>query len=92
MKKPPLHKKERKPLKIAVWENMQLLGLTLTIIGQITVGAWFLLGQGLWLIANLIAVTRNFVLKRAMADKVKDITLTGITAGLIVLNLFGGLF
>lgn len=83
---------EKKPLKVTIWENMQLLGLTLTIIGQVTVGAWFLVGQGLWLVANLIAVTRNFILKRAMADKIKDITLTGITIGLILLNVFGGMF
>lgn len=87
-----MEKEVQKTTKTKVWENMQLLGLSLTIVGQVTVGMWFLVGQGLWLIANLIAVVRNFVLHRPMADKVKDITLTAITTGLIVLNLFGGIF
>lgn len=87
-----MEKEVQKTTKTKVWENMQLLGLSLTIVGQVTVGIWFLVGQGLWLIANLIAVVRNFVLHRPMADKVKDITLTAITTGLIVLNLFGGIF
>ena len=83
---------KEKTTKEKVWENIQLLGLSLTIIGQVTVGLWFLVGQGLWLAANLLAVVRNFILHRPMADKVKDITLTAITLGLIVLNLFGGMF
>lgn len=83
---------QKKNSSIVFWENIQLLGLSLTIAGQITVGAWFIVGQSLWLVANLIAVTRDFILKRPMADKVKDIALTAITAGLIALNLFGGMF
>lgn len=82
----------KKPLKVLVWENLQLLGLALTIFGQITVGAWYLVGQGVWLAANLIAVARNFALHRATADKIKDITLTAITGALIALNIFGGMF
>lgn len=82
-------KKDRKTL---IWENLQLIGLALTIVGQITVGAWFLVGQGLWFVSNIIAVSRDFVLKRPAADKIKNITLTGITAGLIILNIFGGMF
>lgn len=83
---------QQKDHSIIFWENIQLLGLGLTITGQITIGLWFLVGQGLWLAANLIAVARDFILKRPMADKIKDIALTAITAGLIALNLFGGLF
>ena len=75
-----------------IWENLQLFCLGLTIFGQIVVGAWFLLGQGAWFVANLIAVIRDFVLHRPPADKIKNIVLTAITAGLIVLNVFGGIF
>lgn len=74
------------------WENLQLLVLALTILGQMTVGAWFLVGQGVWLVANLIATTRDFILHRPFADKVKNIVLTTITLSLILLNVFGGLF
>ena len=71
-----------------MWENIHYLVLALTIIGQITVGGNFLLGQSLWLVANIITVTRCFVLKRPTADKVKDCTLLAITIGIVTLYLF----
>lgn len=83
---------QKKDMKTLIWENLQLLVLALTIIGQITVGIWFLVGQGIWFISNIITVVRDFVLKRPAADKIKNIALTAITAGLIILNVFGGLF
>lgn len=67
-----------------LWENLQYAGLALTIIGQIVIGPMWLLGQILWAIANVIAVSRDFALTRPLADKVKDIGLTALTLGLIV--------
>ena len=84
--------KEKKSTAQLVWENLQLLGLALTIFGQITIGMSYLLGQGVWLVANIIALARDFALHRPPADKIKNGALLGITAGLICLNLFGGLF
>lgn len=67
-----------------MWENIHYLVLVLTIVGQITVGGNFIVGQSIWLIANIITVTRCFVLKRPTADKVKDCTLLAITLGIVV--------
>ena len=72
---------------LSAWENAQLITLGLTILGQITVGASFFIGQSAWLIANVISVTRDFILHRPLADKVKDITLLAITTGLIVASI-----
>ncbi len=69
--------------KMKVWENIQLFVLMLTIIGQVTVGASFIIGQGLWLVANTIALIRDFILKRPTADKIKNATLWAITCGLV---------
>lgn len=66
-----------------IWENIQYLGLALTIVGQIVIGPWWLLGQSLWEVANLISVSRDFALHRPTADKVKDICMTALTTGLI---------
>lgn len=79
----------KKNLKVTVWENMQLLTLMGSICGQVTIGMSFLLGQGLFLAANIIALTRNFVLHRPVADKVKDGCLTALTLGLIIAYLLG---
>lgn len=81
---------EEKTLARRVWENLQLLNLFLTITGQIVIAPSYLLGQGLWLIANLIAVARDVALKRPAADVVKDVCMTALTAGLIGFYLLGG--
>ena len=63
-----------------VWENLQLLCLGLTIAGQILIGG-----------SNVICLTRDFVLHRPMADKVKNAVLTAITLTLVI-NYFLGIF
>lgn len=73
----------RKHIKLV--ENLQLLGLGLTIIGQVLVRFDFiLLTQVIWLIANLIALGRDFYLERPAADKIKNACLTALTAGLVI--------
>lgn len=73
-----------------VWENLQLLNLAMTIAGQVLVGGNYLIGQGIWFVANVIALVRDFVLKRPVADKIKNTCMTALTAGLIVFYLIGG--
>lgn len=73
------------------WENLQFVTLILLIVGQCTIGSMFYVGQGAYLIANLISVTRCFVLKRPMSDKIKDICCTAITIGLLAIKMLGGI-
>lgn len=76
---------------ILFWENLQFLTLVLLIVGQCTVGSMFYVGQGAYLIANIISVTRCFILKRPTSDKVKDIACMAITMGLLGIKLLGGI-
>lgn len=78
--------KTNKPRKhIKVVENMQLLGLALTIMGQVLVRFDLALtAQTIWLVANIIALGRDFYLERPWADKIKNAALTGITTALII--------
>lgn len=69
------------------WDNMGYLILALLLIGQITVGWAFFLGQGAYLIGNVINVTRDFKLDRPKADKIKNICFTAITIGLIIIKI-----
>lgn len=71
-----------------LWECIGYVNLALCIIGQITVGKFYLLAQGAYLIANGIGVARCFILKRPIADKTKDITFFAITVALIILRIF----
>ena len=78
-----------KSTKIVVWENLQLLALAGTIAGQALVGGLYLVAQSIWLACNVLSLTRDFVLKRPMADKIKNAALCGLTAALIVLRICG---
>lgn len=68
-----------------LWECIGYLNLLMCIVGQITVGYWYLLAQGVYLFANILAVIRCFAFHLPTSDKVKNITFTAITIGLIII-------
>ena len=73
------------------FEVLNYLVLMLLIAGQCVVGANWMIGQFIYLGANVISVSRCWVLKRPVADKVKDGACTAITSGLITMELLGGI-
>ena len=70
-----------------VFENLSYVVLVGLIVAQCVIGKWYLVGQGLYLLCNSIMVTRDFLLKRPRADKVKDCSCTAITIGLILIAI-----
>ena len=74
--------------KEKIWEWIGYINLALCIVGQITVGWFYLFAQVTYLIANGIGVARSFILKRPVADKMKDIVFFAITLALIILRIF----
>lgn len=72
------------------WENIQYLNLVLCLFGQVTIGWFFVSAQIAYLIADVIAVIRNFALNRPKADKIRDITFTVIALGIIIIKVYGG--
>ena len=69
------------------WENSMYAVIVLLVIGQITVGWLFYVGQGAYLIGNIINVLRDFKMNRPKADKIKNLLFTAITIGLIMLRM-----
>ena len=69
------------------WDNMGYVILGLLLIGQVTVGWAFFIGQGAYLIGNTINLIRDFKLGRPVADKIKNTCFAAITIGLIVIKL-----
>lgn len=63
--------------------------LAIIIVAQCIIRVSYVGGQALYLAANILAVVRCFVLKRQRADKVKDISCTAITIGLLGIYLLG---
>lgn len=83
------NRKERKHVKFV--ENLQLLGLALTIIGQVLVRFDLaLVAQSIWLAANVIALGRDFYLYRPAADKIKNGALCALTLALVISILVCG--
>lgn len=72
------------------WNNMGYLVMALLLVGQVTVGWLFMVGQGAYLVGNTINVVRDFKLGRPASDKVKNICFTAITLGLIIVYIFKG--
>jgi hypothetical protein len=70
--------------------NLAYVAIALTVIGQVTVGHNFYIGQVAYLVANIVNCGRDLALGRPRADKIKNFTFLGITIGLIVLNLIRG--
>mgnify|MGYP003550871603 FL=1 len=69
------------------WENSMYAVIVLLVIGQMTVGWLFYVGQGAYLIGNIINVLRDFKMDRPKADKIKNLLFTAITIGLIMLRM-----
>lgn len=74
-----------------IFITLNYVVICLLIVGQCIVGSDFMIGQCTYLGANIISVSRCFVLKRPMADKIKDCSCTAITVGLIGIKLLGGI-
>ncbi len=70
--------------------NLAYVAIALTVIGQVTVGQNFYIGQIAYLVANIVNCGRDLVLGRPRADKIKNFTFLGITIGLIVLQTIRG--
>lgn len=78
-----------KSKKKMVWENLQLLVFAGTVLGQVLVGGLYFVAQSIWLACNVLALVRDFVLGRPVADKVKNAGLCGLTLALIILRAIG---
>lgn len=71
-----------------VWSFIGYLTLALCVFGQITVGHMYLVAQIAYLVSNILGVVRDFALNLPTANKVRDVTFTGITIALIVMKIF----
>lgn len=68
-------------------ENLQYIILIGLVTGQMIIGKWYLLGQSIYLVADIISCFRCFALERPTADKVKEIVFIAITTALIIVAI-----
>lgn len=85
-----MRKKDNK-VKISpekAWEGVAYVCLALTIAGQVLTTMNILIAQIVWLISNILFVTRDFALHRPVSDKVKDVAMLGLTIGIVIVLIF----
>ncbi len=70
-----------------VWKELNYLVLITLITAQCVVKADFLIGQFVYLFANILSFVRCFILQRPVADKIKDGCMLGITVGLVAMTM-----
>ena len=71
--------------KETIWEITGYITLTGLIIGQVTIGYWYLFAQSVYLACNIANVVRDFAQDMPNSYKVKDICFTALTLGLIII-------
>lgn len=73
-----------------IWEIMGYIALGLLIVGQVTIGFSFWIGQVAYLVADIIVTIRCFAVKQETSDKVKNIALTAICVGVMIVKFISG--
>ena len=76
--------------KNIMWEIMGYIALGLLIVGQVTIGFSFWIGQIAYLVADIIVTIRCFAVKQETSDKVKNIALTAICIGVMIVKFISG--
>lgn len=74
--------------KSILWDIIGYASLALCIIGQITVGQFYMFAQIIYLIANLSSTIRSICLRLPLADNIRNVVFTGITIALIIVRIF----
>lgn len=72
-----------------VWEVAGYAGLALTILGQVVIGVNYLGGQGCWLVANALYLSKAYAQDLGRAEMVRNVAMSALTAGLMVAKIFG---
>lgn len=70
------------------WEITSYVALGLLVLGQIVVGWNFWIGQGAFLVANIIYTVRCFAIEMPQSDKIKNSAMLAITLGLLIIKFF----
>lgn len=71
--------------KETIWEIIGYILLAGLVIGQVTIGYWYLFAQFVYLICNVTNVVRDFAQNMPTSYRVKDICFSALTLALIVI-------
>lgn len=75
--------------KANIYEVMGYVAIALTVIGQIVINVSVIGGQTLWLIANMLYLTKAVKQNMGKAEVMRNVIMSAITYGLIILVAIG---
>ena len=75
--------------KVNFYEVMGYMAIALTVIGQIVINISVIMGQIFWLIANALYLTKAIKQKMGKAEIMRNVIMSAITCGLIILAAVG---
>lgn len=75
--------------KVNFYEVMGYMAIALTVIGQIVINISVIMGQIFWLIANALYLTKAIKQEMGKAEIMRNVIMSAITCGLIILAAVG---
>lgn len=75
--------------KVNFYEVMGYMAIALTVIGQIVINISVIAGQIFWLVANALYLTKAIKQEMGKAEIMRNVIMSAITCGLIVLAAVG---
>lgn len=70
------------------WELVGYITLAGLIVGQITIGFDFWIGQMSYLATDVIIMVRGFIINQPTSDKVKNVAMTAICLAVSIVKFF----
>ena len=71
------------------WELVNYVALIGLIIGQVTIGFFFYIGQITFLATDIIILIRSIAIKQNKSDIIKNAAMTGIAAAVLIIKILG---
>ena len=72
-----------------VWELINYIALVGLVVGQITIGFFFYIGQTTFLVTDIVILIRSIAIKQNKSDIIKNVCMTAIAAGVLIIKLLG---
>ena len=71
------------------WEFLNYVTLVGLIVGQITIGFFFYIGQITYLVTDVIILIRGFKVGLPKSDNIKNVAMTAICLGVLIIKILG---
>ena len=71
------------------WEIVNYIALVGLVVGQITIGFFFYVGQITFLATDIVILIRSIAIKQNKSDIIKNVCMTAIAAGVLIIKLLG---